>query len=109
MHQGDGPDWISFQGDIIIDDAVQIGGFKAGGLSVKDVVVLSVHSPARRDPFKQLRHTVPIRLTTDAWLPDCADVPDDELSVFAPWTLVATEASESNRTSLMEVSHLIGF
>jgi hypothetical protein len=106
MHQGNGPDWISFLGNIIVNDDVQVGGFKACGLSVKDAVVLSVLSPARRDaPFQQLRHVVPIRLTTHAWLPDDVDAGDDELSVLAPCALTTTEESESNRTPLMDVDH----
>lgn len=33
--KGDGPDWTSFSGEIVINDNVKLGGFKASGLSVK--------------------------------------------------------------------------
>ncbi|KIM71344.1 hypothetical protein PILCRDRAFT_56189, partial [Piloderma croceum F 1598] len=32
-HAGDGPDWISFNGEIVIKDGVNIGAFRASGLS----------------------------------------------------------------------------
>ena len=33
--QGDGPDWKSFSGEIVIKDSINIGAFRASGLSVK--------------------------------------------------------------------------
>lgn len=33
--QGDGPDWICFRGEINILDSINLGSFKASGLSVK--------------------------------------------------------------------------
>ncbi|KAH7927817.1 hypothetical protein BV22DRAFT_1060350 [Leucogyrophana mollusca] len=70
-HAGDGPDWISFSGEIFISSDVKIGGFKAGGLSVRDYMVLSVCPPDPvKAPFKELRQVVPIRLATDLWTED---------------------------------------
>lgn len=67
-HVGDGPNWISFSGEIIIDDNVDLGGFRAGGLSVKDCIVLSIIPPDPvKSPFRELRQVVPVRLTTDPW------------------------------------------
>ena len=33
--QGDGPDWLCFNGEIRLNNDLKIGGFKAGGLIVK--------------------------------------------------------------------------
>ena len=33
--QGDGPNWISYSGEIVIENDVELGGFRVGGLSVK--------------------------------------------------------------------------
>ena len=35
IEQGDGPDVLCFNGEIKIESDVKIGGFKAGGLSVR--------------------------------------------------------------------------
>ncbi|KAJ7601205.1 hypothetical protein C8J56DRAFT_912438 [Mycena floridula] len=69
-HAGDGASWVSFSGEINLSD-VKVGGFKAGGLTVKDCILLSM-SPTdpQRSPFLELRQVVPIRLTTDDWAPD---------------------------------------
>ncbi|KII86689.1 hypothetical protein PLICRDRAFT_114185 [Plicaturopsis crispa FD-325 SS-3] len=67
-HAGDGPDWIAFSGEVVVNDSVKVGGFKAGGLTVKDCLVLSMDPPdPARAPFKALRQQVPVRLTTDPW------------------------------------------
>jgi len=67
-HAGDGPDWISFSGEIRVSSEIKVGGFKAGGLHVKDCVVLSMIPPdPKKSPFKELRQMVPVRLTTDGW------------------------------------------
>ncbi|ETW82344.1 hypothetical protein HETIRDRAFT_474957 [Heterobasidion irregulare TC 32-1] len=69
----DGPDWISFAGEIAIKPDVKIGGFKAGGLWVKDCVVLSITPPdAIKGPIGDLRHVVPVRIVTDPWSTDGA-------------------------------------
>ncbi|KAH9847954.1 hypothetical protein C2E23DRAFT_846414 [Lenzites betulinus] len=67
-HSGDGADWLSFVGEIQLDPSVKIGGFKAGGLSVKDFVEFSMIPPDPvKCPFKEVRLVIPIRLTTDPW------------------------------------------
>lgn len=95
--QLDGPDFMSFSGEIRINDDVRLSGFRAGGLFIKvssrvapavrdfsltrpcfvfhrdvlasqDCIVLSVHPPdPAKCPFTELRTVVPVRLTTDGW------------------------------------------
>jgi hypothetical protein len=68
VRQDGGSGWRAFQGEIIIDSSVKMGGFKAAGLSVKDFLVLSVTLPDPREAlFSDLRLVIPIRLATDAW------------------------------------------
>ncbi|KAF9220888.1 hypothetical protein BS17DRAFT_713182 [Gyrodon lividus] len=70
-HAGDGPGWVSFSGEIFIGDHITIGGFKVGGFSVRDCLVLTMSPPdLLKSPFKELRMVVPIRLTTDPWNED---------------------------------------
>ncbi|RPD62307.1 hypothetical protein L227DRAFT_544763 [Lentinus tigrinus ALCF2SS1-6] len=70
-HSGDGPDWLCFNGQIRLDPQVKIGGFKAGGLSVKDFIEFTMIPPdPPKAPFAEMRLVVPIRLTTDAWSVD---------------------------------------
>ncbi|THH20590.1 hypothetical protein EW146_g783 [Bondarzewia mesenterica] len=91
----DGPDWISFTGEIRIKPDVKIGGFKAGGLWVKvnpaflllfattapltssipiatqDCIVLSITPPdAIKGPIGDLRQVIPVRIVTDPWSTD---------------------------------------
>ncbi|KAI0077850.1 hypothetical protein K474DRAFT_1041851 [Panus rudis PR-1116 ss-1] len=67
-HAVDGPTFMSFVGEINIDPSVKVGGFKAGGFSIKDCLVLSMTPPdPTKTPFHELRSVVPIRLTTDSW------------------------------------------
>jgi len=67
-HCGDGADFMSFAGEIRINDDVRLSGFRAGGLFIKDCIVLSVHPPEpAKCPFTELRIVVPVRLTTDSW------------------------------------------
>lgn len=67
----DGADFISFVGEIRISDDLRIPGFKAGGLSIRDSILLTMVPPdVTRSPFDELRCVVPIRLTTDPWTND---------------------------------------
>ncbi|KAH9922872.1 uncharacterized protein BXZ73DRAFT_51201 [Epithele typhae] len=70
-HAGDGPDWLCFSGEIRLDKGVKVGGFKAGGLNIKDFIELSMIPPEpARAPFSEMRLVIPIRLTTDPWSSD---------------------------------------
>ncbi|OSD07311.1 hypothetical protein PYCCODRAFT_1359167 [Trametes coccinea BRFM310] len=70
-HSGDGADWLAFVGEIRLDDKVKVGGFKAGGLMVKDFVELSMIPPdPSKAPFREMRLVIPIRLVTDPWSMD---------------------------------------
>lgn len=70
-HAGDSAEWVAFSGEINVSRSVACGGFKAGGLFVKDYVVMTVDPPdAHKAPFRETRLVVPIRLTTDPWVSD---------------------------------------
>ncbi|KAG2066328.1 hypothetical protein BDR04DRAFT_1106894 [Suillus decipiens] len=70
-HAGDGAHWVAFSGDIYISPDIKVGGFRAGGFSAKDCVVLSMTPPdLSKSPFKELRLTVPVRLVTDSYVGD---------------------------------------
>lgn len=81
-HTGTEPGVTTFSGEIEIFDTVQVGGFKAAGLGVKDCIVLSM-TPTNpgKCPFTDFRLVVPIRFATDSWTADgtgigiSADVP----------------------------------
>lgn len=67
----DGPDFISFRGEIRMSEDLRIPGFRAGGLSIRDSILLTMIPPdISKSPFDELRCTVPIRLTTDGWTND---------------------------------------
>ncbi|KAF5360486.1 hypothetical protein D9756_005008 [Leucocoprinus leucothites] len=70
-HLGNEKTTSAFSGEIAIRDAVQICGFKAAGLSVKDCIVLSMTPPDPvQCPFRDFRLVVPIRLATNVWNAD---------------------------------------
>lgn len=70
-HASDGPEFISFVGEIRVNPAIKVGGFKAGGLFIKDCIILSMAPPDPvKTPFSELRCVVPVRLTTDPWSDD---------------------------------------
>ncbi|KAH9841351.1 uncharacterized protein C8Q71DRAFT_325791 [Rhodofomes roseus] len=72
-HMGDGADWICFAGELRVNSQIKLGGFKAGGLSLKDYLVLSMTPPdPSKTPYSELRQVVPVRLTTDSWSSDGA-------------------------------------
>ncbi|KAH9979916.1 hypothetical protein BGW80DRAFT_1163470 [Lactifluus volemus] len=67
---GDGPNWLSFAGEINVNSDVTIGGFKAAGLWVKDCIVFSIAPPdPLKGPIGDMRSVIPIRLVTDPWSP----------------------------------------
>lgn len=91
QHTGDGPDWMSWAGEIKIDPEVHLTGFKASGLTVRvssdtaneymptdtrpqDYIVLAVTPhDVGKSPFRDLRQAIPVRLTTDRWTEEAAD------------------------------------
>ncbi|KZP08690.1 hypothetical protein FIBSPDRAFT_964594 [Athelia psychrophila] len=93
---GDGPDWISFVGEISVNDNITLGGFKASGLTVKDCIVLSMTPPDPvKCPVRELRQVVPVLLTTDTHESSVLD----EASVHS----VPSTPSENDQRS--EVGH----
>ncbi|KAG0703754.1 hypothetical protein DFH29DRAFT_998194 [Suillus ampliporus] len=74
-HAGDGPHWVAFSGEIYTSPDIKVGGFKAGGFSIKDCVVLTMTPPdSSKSPFKELRLAVPILLATDPYSRDVLDL-----------------------------------
>lgn len=70
-HLGNDKTTSVLSGEIGIFDMVQVCGFKAAGISVKDCIVLSMTPPDyQKSPFKDFRLLIPIRLTTNAWTAD---------------------------------------
>jgi len=64
----DGHDFIHFSGQLVLDSDVRVAGFKAGGLYVKDCIVVSMApEDIGRTPFGELRCVVPVRLSTDSF------------------------------------------
>ncbi|EIN12657.1 hypothetical protein PUNSTDRAFT_130913 [Punctularia strigosozonata HHB-11173 SS5] len=76
---GEGPEWRAYDGHIVISDSVKVAGFKAGGLHVRDYMVLAMTplDPPRtaktilreeqKAPFQPLWDAFEVRLTTDPW------------------------------------------
>ncbi|KAI0337486.1 hypothetical protein BDW22DRAFT_1363973 [Trametopsis cervina] len=62
----DGTEFLTFKGEVRISDEVKVGSFRAGGLSVRDCLLLAMIPPdVSKSPFKELRLVVPIRLVSD--------------------------------------------
>jgi len=78
---GDGTGWLSFAGEMNVDEEVRIGGFKAAGLWVKDCIVFSITPPdPHKGPIGDMRCVIPVRLVTDpAWFQDHAPSPSYDL------------------------------
>ncbi|KAA1469675.1 hypothetical protein DENSPDRAFT_835329 [Dentipellis sp. KUC8613] len=67
----DGGDYLTLAGEIRINPDVSVGGFKAGGLWVKDCIVFTITPPdALKGPIGDLRQVIPVRLTTDPYAAD---------------------------------------
>lgn len=70
-HIGEGSDWLAYSGEVFIADHITVGGFRAGGFSVRDFLVLTVNpTDLTMSPFKETRMVVPIQFTTDPWTED---------------------------------------
>ncbi|CAL1712360.1 unnamed protein product [Somion occarium] len=86
-HACDGQEFMSFVGEIAVNPNTRIGGFKAGGLFIKDCIVLSMIPPdPTKSPFSELRCVVPIRLTTDPWSSDNTGAPFLQTEYSTPST-----------------------
>jgi len=69
-HAGDGATWMSFSGEIELEE-VKVTGFKVAGFSVQDCILLTVTPPdATKAAFIGIREVIPARLTTDPWTED---------------------------------------
>jgi hypothetical protein len=100
---GDGPNFIAFSGEIVVDSNIKIGGFKAAGLTVKDWILLSITPPesATKAPFTELRQCIPIRLTTDQWIADGTGIgADTRTSEYSVPSSPEDSEAESNLASL---------
>lgn len=70
-HIGEGSDWLAYSGEVFIADHITLGGFRAGGFSVRDFLVLTVNpTDLTMSLFKETRMVVPIQFTTDPWIED---------------------------------------
>ncbi|KAI6124130.1 hypothetical protein EV401DRAFT_2228217 [Pisolithus croceorrhizus] len=70
-HIGEGSDWLAYSGEVFIANHITLGGFRAGGFSVRDCLVLTVNpTDLIVSPFKEMRMVVPIQFTTDRWIED---------------------------------------
>ncbi|THH11736.1 hypothetical protein EW145_g485 [Phellinidium pouzarii] len=68
---GGGQDWVAWYGEVRVDASVNVTGFKASGLQVKDFIVLSMNPPEPgKSPFSDARLVIPVKLTTDRWSAD---------------------------------------
>ncbi|KAI6113408.1 hypothetical protein EDD16DRAFT_1484130 [Pisolithus croceorrhizus] len=68
-HIGEGSDWLAYSGEVFIANHITLGGFRAGGFSVRDCLVLTVNpTDLTTSPFKEMRMVVPIQFTTDRWI-----------------------------------------
>lgn len=74
-HAGDGPTWVAFNGEMIIDADIKVAGFKAAGLSVKDCILFTINPfDLLKSPFGDLREIVPVKLATNAWTANGAGI-----------------------------------
>ena len=120
--QGDGPDWLCFNGEIRIDGDVKIGGFKASGLSVRvsDACCL-FHCAARHandvssvSPFPfplspvARRRSPPLQDFIELTMipPDPAKAPFNEMRLVIPVRLTtdAYSADGSHQAAIVDFS-----
>ncbi|KAG5729170.1 hypothetical protein E4T56_gene15672 [Termitomyces sp. T112] len=62
---------LDWGGEIQVNEDVEVGGFVAGNVSVRDFISLVLEPPAANDqacPYLCLRMSVPIRLVTDSYV-----------------------------------------
>lgn len=92
---GDSPSTVSYSGEIVLDGKIKVPAFRAAGLSVKDCIVFTVTplDPVKA-PFSELRELIPVRLSTDQWIPNGAGIGVDHEHLWDPPT-----PPNDNRTS----------
>jgi len=61
-----GPVWFTFAGEIPVSGNIKNPGFKAAGLHIRDYISMAMIPPPN-GPYKELRMSIPIQLTTDPW------------------------------------------
>ncbi|KDQ20140.1 hypothetical protein BOTBODRAFT_51476 [Botryobasidium botryosum FD-172 SS1] len=60
--------WAGWEGKVVPNQQVRVGGFRAGGLWIKDFITLIVIPPnPHSSPIRAHQHAVPIRMVTDSW------------------------------------------
>ncbi|KAI0699466.1 hypothetical protein BC835DRAFT_1331525 [Cytidiella melzeri] len=95
----EGSEFLSYHGEIRISEDVKVGSFRAGGLQVKDYIVLSMIPPdVTKSPFKELRLVVPVRITTDRYTND-GSVALDALAYDADSAPASDDDASSQRVA----------
>ncbi|KAJ7820680.1 hypothetical protein B0H13DRAFT_1738381 [Mycena leptocephala] len=64
----EGATWISFSGEIPIEP-MKVTGFQLRHFSVRDWLTMTPPDTTK-SPFTEFRETIPVQLTTDAWVED---------------------------------------
>ncbi|KAJ7143503.1 hypothetical protein C8R43DRAFT_891506 [Mycena crocata] len=60
---------LDWEGEIQCDGNVDVGGFQAAGLTVKDFITLELVPPkAATSPLLTIQHAIPIRFVTDSFI-----------------------------------------
>ncbi|KAK0504260.1 hypothetical protein EDD18DRAFT_1412473 [Armillaria luteobubalina] len=58
---------LDWEGEVQCFPSVNVGGFSAAGVAVKDFIVVTMTPPAN-SPFLSTINSIPIRLVTDTWI-----------------------------------------
>ncbi|KAF8206963.1 hypothetical protein K438DRAFT_1962604 [Mycena galopus ATCC 62051] len=60
---------LDWHGEIKCDSDVTVGGFRAGGLTVKDFITLDIIPPnAGKSPLLRVQYAIPIRFVTETFV-----------------------------------------
>ncbi|KAF9510684.1 hypothetical protein BS47DRAFT_1299907 [Hydnum rufescens UP504] len=61
-------DWAGWEGEVIPSKQINVGGFRAAGLTIRDFIMLTLIPPnPQTSPLRAHQHAVPVRIVTDAW------------------------------------------
>jgi len=61
-------DWAGWEGEVIPSKQIDVGGFRAAGLMIRDFIILTLIPPdPHTSPLRAHQHAVPVRIVTDAW------------------------------------------